>query len=101
MTGAYNVAQAAFFQEDEILGKGYDARLVRRLWQYVHPYRPLFLGALGLSLASVVADLLPPLLTQLAVDHYIRPERASALTAVARANGVLLIALAYLGVLLV
>ena len=29
----------SFFQEDEILGKAYDARLVRRLWEFVRPYR--------------------------------------------------------------
>lgn len=91
----------SFFQEDEILGKGYDGRLVRRLWVYVHPYRALFLGALGLALATVVVDLISPLLTQLAVDRFIDPVGGARLSAADRANGVFLLAMAYVAVLTV
>ena len=42
----------AFFQEDEILGKAYDTRLVRRLWAFVHPYRFTFLLTLGFILLA-------------------------------------------------
>ncbi len=91
----------SFFQEDEILGKAYDARLVRRLWVYVRPYRALFLVALGLALATVVVDLLAPLLTQLAVDRFIDPVGGARLSAVGRANGVFLLAVAYVAVLTV
>ena len=31
----------SYFQDDEILGKAYDARLVRRLWVFVRPYHKL------------------------------------------------------------
>ena len=37
---------ATFFQEDEILGKAYDARIMRRLFTYVRPYLRLSLLAL-------------------------------------------------------
>jgi len=30
---------AGFFQEDEILGKAYDGRLMRRLLSYLRPYK--------------------------------------------------------------
>jgi ATP-binding cassette subfamily B multidrug efflux pump len=59
----------AFFQEDEILGKAYDARLVRRLWAFVHPYRFTFLFTLALILLASGVDLLAPLVTQVAIDR--------------------------------
>jgi ATP-binding cassette subfamily B multidrug efflux pump len=90
------VAQAqSFFQEDEILGKAYDSRLVRRLWRYIHPYRLLFFGALALALATVGADLIGPYITQLAIDRYIAPVHTTA-SNVTRADGVFHMALIYL-----
>ena len=91
----------SFFQEDEILGKAYDARLVRRLYRYMRPYRMLFFGAVALSLFGVVNDLLGPLITQVAIDHFIAPSSTRGLTPTSRANGVLLLAVAYLLVLLI
>nr|MBF6589628.1 ABC transporter ATP-binding protein [Ktedonobacterales bacterium] len=87
-----------FFQEDEIVGKAYDARLVRRLWQFMRPHRLLLAGALVFVLLAAGNDLLGPFLTQVAIDRYIAPERTT-LSEAARANGVLLLALAYLGVI--
>ncbi len=94
------MAQAqTFFQEDEILGKAYDARLVRRLWQYIRPYRRMLLGALALSLITVGVDLLAPFITQLAIDRYIAPARPTGLSATDRANSVFGMALLFLLVL--
>ena len=94
------MAQAqTFFQEDEILGKAYDARLVRRLWQYIRPYRRMLLGALALSLITVGVDLLAPFITQLAIDRYIAPARPTGLSPTARANSVFDMALLFLLVL--
>lgn len=84
-----------FFHEDEILGKAYDARLIRRLWGYIRPNRLLFFGALGLALVTVGADLIGPYITQLAIDRYIAPVHTS-LPPEARANGVFGMALLYL-----
>ncbi len=58
---------------DEITGKAYDARLMRRLWTYIQPHQALGLLALGLLLVTSVADLGGPYFTQQAIDHYIRP----------------------------
>ncbi|MEO7000739.1 MAG: ABC transporter ATP-binding protein [Ktedonobacterales bacterium] len=91
----------SFFQEDEILGKAYDARLVRRLWQYVQPYRPLAYLTLLVSLLGVGNDLLAPYITQVAVDRYIDPTHTGALSQQARLNGVLLMAVFFLLVLCV
>lgn len=88
-----------FFQEDEILGKAYDARLVRRLWEYLRPYKRTFLFTLALVFAASGIDLLAPLLTQLAIDRYIVPLHSTGLSAVDRANGVFGMSVLYLVVL--
>ncbi len=86
----------SFFQEDEILGKAYDARLVRRLWVYVRPFHRLILVTLLVALLMVGDDLLAPYITQVAIDRYIAPTHPGALSPLERMNGTLLIALAYL-----
>ncbi len=63
----------SFFQEDEILGRAYDTRLMRRLWGAIRPFRRIFFAALALALLAVGNDLLGPFITQLAVDRYIAP----------------------------
>ena len=93
------MAQQTFFQEDEILGKAYDARLVRRLWQYIRPNRRLLVGALALSLITVGVDLLAPFITQVAIDRYIAPAHPTGLSPTARANSVFGMALLFLLVL--
>src|SRR6267143_122535 len=60
---------------DEITGKAYDTRLMRRLWTYVRPHQALALIALALLRVTSVADLAGPWFTQQAIDHYIRPHR--------------------------
>jgi ATP-binding cassette subfamily B protein len=89
----------AFFQEDEILGKAYDARLVRRLWAFVHPYRFTFLFTLALILLASGVDLLAPLVTQVAIDRFIVPTQNTGLSPTDRANGVFVMSLIYLLVL--
>ncbi|HEY8677227.1 MAG TPA: ABC transporter ATP-binding protein [Candidatus Dormibacteraeota bacterium] len=60
---------------DEVLGKAYDARLMRRLWAYVRPHQLLGLLGLVLLLLTSLNDLAGPYFTQQAIDHYIRPGR--------------------------
>ena len=67
MTGAVNS------HEEEVLGKVYDARLMRRLWAYLLPYRALVLAAVGLILVSSLLQLVGPLATAVALDLFIRP----------------------------
>jgi ATP-binding cassette, subfamily B, multidrug efflux pump len=89
----------AFFQEDEILGKAYDARLVRRLWPFVRPYSRLLGTAVALMLSATAADLLNPFLTQRAIDQFIVPPRGTHLSLEQRANGVFLLAMIYIAVI--
>jgi ATP-binding cassette subfamily B multidrug efflux pump len=57
--------------EEEVLGKAYDSRLMRRLLTYLRPYR----GYVALALAAIVLkaglDVLGPYLTKLAIDKYL------------------------------
>ena len=89
----------SFFQEDEILGKAYDARLVRRLWEFVRPYRKIFVFTLALIFLASGVDLLAPLITQIAIDRFIVPINNTSLSPVERANGVFGMAALYLLVL--
>lgn len=88
-----------FFYEDDIVGKAYDARLVRRLWGFLRPSKKLFFGALALSFVGVGVDLLAPYITQVAIDRYIRPVGNSTLSVTDRVNGVFGMSVLFLGVL--
>ena len=57
--------------EEEVLGKAYDSRLVRRLLGYLYPYRRSM--ALALALLGLISglELVGPLLTRTAIDHLI------------------------------
>ncbi len=63
----------ASHQEEEVMGKAYDSRLMKRLLKYLRPYK----WRVGLALASIVlkagADVLGPFLTLIAVDKYLAP----------------------------
>ncbi len=63
---------SVLFQEDEILGKAYDARLMRRLLTYLRPYRVHIVAAIVLLLLTAVADLAGPYFVKVAIDRYIR-----------------------------
>jgi ATP-binding cassette subfamily B multidrug efflux pump len=60
-------------QEEEKLGKAYDARLMRRLMQYLRPYK--WHVVLALTLVAVVTplELAPPWLFWVAIDSFFSP----------------------------
>ncbi len=58
-------------QEEEILGKAYDSRLMRRLLTYLHPYKWHVTVALAAIVLKSVADVLGPFLTKVAIDKYL------------------------------
>ena len=64
---------AGFFQEDEILGKAYDARLMRRLLTYLRPYRGLVAIAFVILVGLSLADIAPPIITKFIIDRSIAP----------------------------
>jgi ATP-binding cassette subfamily B multidrug efflux pump len=59
--------------EEEVLGKAYDRRLMRRLLLYMRPYRKLVLGALACLLLYSALQVCGPLLTRIAIDRYLTP----------------------------
>ena len=59
------------FHEEEVLGKAYDAVLMRRLLQYLRPYKPSVALALTAIIAASVLQLAQPYLMKLAIDRYI------------------------------
>jgi ATP-binding cassette, subfamily B, multidrug efflux pump len=57
--------------DDEILGKAYDSRLMRRLLGYLRPYRRYVLAAIVLNIIFAAMGPLRPYLTKIAIDDYI------------------------------
>src|SRR3954470_10186229 len=57
--------------EEEVLGKAYDARLMRRLLAYLRPYKWQTAIALGSIVIKACADVLGPVLTMVAIDRYL------------------------------
>jgi ATP-binding cassette subfamily B protein len=55
-------------QEDDVLGKAYDAQLMRRLLAYVKPYQLLVFGALSLLCLEGAMQLVGPILTRKVID---------------------------------
>ena len=58
-------------QEEEILGKAYDSRLMRRLLGYLRPYGWQVAIALVAIVIKAGADVLGPYLTKVAIDQYL------------------------------
>ncbi len=67
------MSETAGHHDEEVLGKAYDARLMRRLLGYVRPYRGMALGALLLIFVSSLLQLAGPLLSAVALDLFIHP----------------------------
>jgi ATP-binding cassette subfamily B protein len=57
--------------EEEVLGKAYDAVLMRRLLRYLRPYVPQVSVALAAIIAGSALQLVQPWLMKLAIDRYI------------------------------
>jgi ATP-binding cassette, subfamily B, multidrug efflux pump len=58
--------------EEQVLGKAYDAKLMRRLLAYIRPYRGSASLALFYIITGSALSVLPPYLTKIAIDRYIR-----------------------------
>jgi ATP-binding cassette subfamily B protein len=57
--------------EEDVLGKAYDARLMRRLLAYLRPYRLHAALALAAIIGASILQLAQPYLMKLAIDRYI------------------------------
>jgi ATP-binding cassette, subfamily B, multidrug efflux pump len=77
--------------EDEVLGKAYDSKLMRRLLTYIRPYKKYVIIAIILNIVVAALGPLRPYLTKIAIDKYI---------AHSDYHGLLIISLLLLGSLL-
>ena len=62
--------------EEEVLGKAYDSRLMRRLLAYMRPYWRLVSLSLVFLVVQSGMQILGPLLTKIAIDKYVSPGAA-------------------------
>src|SRR5580765_5161746 len=77
--------------DEDVLGKAYDARLIRRLITYLRPYKSQVMLATAAIIGHSALELVPPYLVKIVIDRYI-PARDI--------NGLSLIAVLYLATLL-
>jgi ATP-binding cassette subfamily B protein len=77
--------------EDEVLGKAYDAKLMKRLLGYIKPYKHFVIFAILLNVIVAALGPIRPYLTKVAIDDYI---------ANSDYNGLLLIGILLFGSLL-
>jgi ATP-binding cassette, subfamily B, multidrug efflux pump len=76
--------------DEDVLGKAYDARLMRRLITYLRPYKLQVVLATAAIIGHSALELAPPYLVKLVIDRYI-PARDT--------NGLVVIASLYLATL--
>jgi ATP-binding cassette subfamily B multidrug efflux pump len=71
------------FGEEQVLGKAYDARLMRRLLTYIKPYRGSAVLSILCLLLSSGFSVIQPYLTKVAIDRYIPNHNFAGLTWIA------------------
>jgi ATP-binding cassette subfamily B protein len=74
----HSIANNPMAQEEEVLGKAYDSRLMARLLKYLRPYRWQVAIALSSIVLKSFADVLGPYLTKVAIDRYLAPAKGTA-----------------------
>lgn len=78
--------------EDEVLGKAYDSRLMKRLLRYIKPYKKYVISAILLNIIVAAFGPIRPYLTKIAVDEHITNSNY---------NGLLIVSLLLLASLIV
>lgn len=78
-------------KDDEILGKAYDSKLMRRLLNYVKPYKKYVIIAILMNIIVAALPSVRPLLSKIAVDDFIANKDY---------HGLMLISVALLGILM-
>ena len=96
----------ATIHEEDVLGKAYDSRLMKRLLTYLRPYKWQTVVALIAIILKAGADVLGPYLTKVAIDKYLanRTESHSLLDRFLSSQplvGIAQISAIYIGLLLV
>src|SRR6202043_3340793 len=81
--------------EEEALGKAYDARLMRRLMEYMRPYKWRVILALSLVAIVTPLELSPPIIFGWTIDHYFSPAIKGALPESTAWRGVIFVSIGY------
>jgi len=90
-------------QDEDVIGKAYDGRLMRRLITYLYPYKWAAFISIAAILIKATCDVLGPYLTEVAIDHYMTAKTTPRSEFLARwlssnpVRGITQIALIYLG----
>src|SRR5271154_5796179 len=93
-------------QDDDVIGKAYDGRLMRRLITYLYPYKWAAFISIAAILIKATCDVLGPYLTEVAIDRYMTSHPAERNAFLTRwlssdpVHGITQLALIYLGSLL-
>ena len=76
-TACFRMVLEDMAQEEEVLGKAYDSRLMKRLLGYLRPYQWQVVIALVSIVLKAGADVLGPFLTKTAIDKYLSSASAT------------------------
>jgi ATP-binding cassette subfamily B protein len=82
--------------EEEALGKAYDSRLMKRLLEYMRPYKWRVIFALVLVAVVTPLELAPPALFGKAIDKYLVPGTLHGITLTEAKHGIALISAIWL-----
>lgn len=61
--------------EEEVFGKAYDPRIIRRIWSFVRPYQGRIFISVAAVLVFTLTQLAIPLVIRYAIDHGMAPGR--------------------------
>jgi ATP-binding cassette subfamily B multidrug efflux pump len=106
-TQKQDAPKAAAQQDEDVVGKAYDGRLMRRLIRYLYPYKWAALISLVAILLKASADVLGPYLTKVTVDRYMsavpagKPSQLTKWLSPNAWHGITQIAMIYFGILVV
>ena len=85
------MSAAAQFHDEEILGKAYDSRLMKRLLKYTRSYRWIIVAAIVILLLTAVLQTALAFVTKTGIDEHIVPKNT---------DGFGMVALTYLAIIL-
>jgi len=86
-------------QEEEAIGKAYDSQLMKRLLEYMRPYKWRVVFAMALVSVVTPLELAPPALFWKAIDKYLVPATSGIISVAQAKHGLLLISGIYILVL--
>ena len=88
-------------QDEDQIGAVYDQRLAKRLVRYLRPYGKEIILSVLLLLGISLLEVAGPYITKIAIDTYVRPLKAVGPVPSVAIHGLILLSLAYVGVLTV